>query len=649
MCGVTGLWPTRGASPEYLHDCATRMADAMVHRGPDDAGVWVDASAGFALGFRRLSILDLSAAGHQPMLSIDGRYALVFNGEIYNHAELRRELEQTGARFRGGSDTEVILQAVAAWGAVPALTRLWGMFAIGVWDRQERELVLARDRMGKKPLYYALTSKGLLFASELKALVACPEFTPRVDRSALAAFTRFGYVPAPQSIYEGVRKLSPGSYLRLREGRAPEIDAYWRAETVAGNGLRTRRQLSDEDAVDELEALLGDAVKRRMVADVPLGALLSGGIDSSAVVALMQANSRDKVRTFTIGFHETEYNEAHAARSVARHLGTEHTELYVDPAQAQALVPRLPSVYDEPFADPSQIPTMLVYELARRHVVVALSGDGGDELFAGYTRYEWANRIWRGLAFLPLVLRPAAARAIRGVPVSTLNGVYGRFEPMIPRAWRQTLPGDKLYKFAATLDAADPDRLYQRLVSVFQAPEHLVIGGVEAPSSILDPRFRDVVPDFTERMMLLDQLTYLPDDILVKVDRASMAVSLEARSPLLDHRIVEWAWGLPLDLKQRRGESKWVLRRMLERYVPKSLTDRPKMGFGVPLDHWLRGPLRDWAETLLNERRLQTEGFFNPAPIRAMWQQHLAGHGNHQNRLWSILTFQAWREAWNAA
>lgn len=648
MCGLTGLWLTRGTPPEYLHDCAARMADALVHRGPDDAGVWVDPGAGLALGFRRLSILELSAAGHQPMLSRDGRYALVFNGEIYNHRELRRELEQKGARFRGSSDTEVLLEAITAWGAVPALSRVEGMFAIAVWDRQQREIVLARDRIGKKPLYYSLSAKGILFASELKALVACPEFTPTVDRSALAAFMRFGYVPGPQSIYEGVQKLPPGTYLRLREGAAPEHGAYWRADAVAEQGSRNRRSLSDVDAVDELEALLGDAVRRRMVADVPLGALLSGGVDSSAIVALMQANSTQQVQTFTIGFREKAYNEADAARAVAQHLGTEHTELYVDPAQALAVIPKLPFVYDEPFADASQIPTMLVYELARRHVVVALSGDGGDELFAGYTRYEWASRVWKALSVLPLLLRPAASRAIRGVRVSTWNGLYSQLEPAIPRGWRQTLPGDKLHKFASALGAADPDRLYHRLVSVCNSPEDFVIGGVEPGTPILDPSFRHAVPDFTERMMLLDQVTYLPDDVLVKVDRASMAVGLEARSPLLDHRIVEWAWRLPLELKQRQGQSKWVLRRMLERHVPKQLTERPKMGFGVPLDQWLRGPLREWAETLLDERRLRTEGFFNVEPVRAMWRQHLAGHGSNQKPLWAVLTFQAWRQAWNA-
>jgi asparagine synthase (glutamine-hydrolysing) len=648
MCGVTGLWLFNGASSEYLHDCATRMADRLVHRGPDDAGVWVDADAGLALGFRRLSILDLSAAGHQPMLSIDGRYTLVFNGEIYNHRDIRRALDQAGTRFRGSSDTEVLVEAVAAWGVGTALRRVAGMFAIAVWDRRQRELVIARDRIGKKPLYYAVSAKGILFASELKALVACPEFTPRVDRSALAAFMRFGYVPGPQSIYEHVHKLSPGTCMRLRPDYPPEIDTYWRAEAVAAEGFTNRRSLSDVAAVDELEALLGDAVRQRMVADVPLGALLSGGVDSSAIVALMQANSDRQVKTFTIGFPEQAYDEADSARAVAQRLGTEHIELYVDSAQALGVIPKLPFVYDEPFADASQIPTMLVYELARRHVVVALSGDGGDELFAGYTRYRWATKAWKALSVLPLLMQPAAARAIRGVGVTTWDGFYRRLEPAVPRGWRQTLPGGKLHKVAALLGAPDPDRLYQRLVSVCDSPEDLVIDGMEPGSPILDPSFRQAVPDFTERMMLLDQITYLPDDILVKVDRASMAVGLEARSPLLDHRVVEWAWSLPLNLKQRQGESKWVLRRMLERHVPKHLTDRPKMGFGVPLDQWLRGPLRDWAETLLDERRLRSETFFNPAPVRTMWREHLAGEGSHQKSLWAVLTFQAWRSAWNA-
>ncbi len=648
MCGLTGLWLSSGASGEYLSDCAGRMADALVHRGPDDRGVFVDADAGVGLGFRRLQILELTHAGHQPMTSSAGRYTLVFNGEIYNHQELRQELVRTGVRLRGGSDTEVLLEGFAAWGAAATLRRAWGMFAFAVWDRQERELVLARDRMGKKPLYYATSGTGILFASELKALTACPEFRPRVDRDALAAFVRFGYVPGPQSIYEGVSKLSPGMYLRVREGRPAELEAYWRAADVAETGQRHRVSMSDTDAVDELEGLVADSVKRRMVADVPLGALLSGGIDSSAVVALMQANSSRAVQTFTIGFHEGAYNEAEAARAVAQHLGTDHTELYVSPEQALAIIPRLPQVYDEPFADSSQIPTLLVCELARRHVTVALSGDGGDELFAGYTRYSWANSIWKALSYLPVTLRPAAARAIGGVRVSTWNGVYSHLEPALPRAWRQRLPGDKLHKVASVLGAADPDRLYLRLVSSCHTPGDVVIGGTERPTPILDPSFRRAVPDFTERMMLLDQLTYLPDDILVKVDRASMAVGLEARSPLLDHRIVEWAWRLPLSFKQRNGEAKWILRQLLERHVPRRLTDRPKMGFAMPLDVWLRGPLREWAETLLDERRLRAEGFFHPAPIREMWRDHLAGVGNHQSRLWTILTFQSWREAWNA-
>jgi asparagine synthase (glutamine-hydrolysing) len=646
MCGVTGLWLEQTAPPDYLRGCASRMADSLEHRGPDDRGVWVDPGAELALGFRRLSILDLSAAGHQPMVSNDGRYALVFNGEIYNHVELRRELDAAGAQFRGSSDTEVLLNAIAAWGSVPALRRLDGMFAIGVWDGRQRELVIARDRIGKKPIYYALTRKGVIFASELKALVACPEFTPTIDRTAVTAFMRFGYVPGPGSIYEGVQKLPPGTYLRIRSGRPPEFGSHWRAATVAEQGAKHNRRVSDDEAVGELDELLSDAVRRRMIADVPIGALLSGGVDSSAVVALMQANSARRVQTFTIGFREKSYDEADAARAVAQHLGTEHTELYVDPARALELIPRLPLIYDEPFADASQIPTLLVYELARRHIAVALSGDGGDELFAGYTRYVWVTRIWNVLRVVPTWMRPAIAGAIHGVRANTWNDLYARLEPVIPRKWRQTLLGEKLHKLASILGAATADQLYHNVVSISGSPADFVIDAQEPPTPILDPAFRRTLPDLTERMMLLDQITYLPDDVLVKVDRASMAASLEARSPLLDSRVVEWAWRLPLNLKYRDGQSKWVLRRVLERYVPPCLTERPKMGFGVPIDQWLRGSLRDWAESLLDARRLRADGFFKADQVRMIWEQHLAGNGTQQKPLWAILMFQAWQQQW---
>jgi asparagine synthase (glutamine-hydrolysing) len=496
-------------------------------------------------------------------------------------------------------------------------------------------------------MYYAQMHRVFLFGSELKALHAHPAFRVEIDRDILAVYMRHGYIPAPYSIYQRVYKLLPGSYAVVRLGQPPAIHPYWEARRVGEFGRANRFVMSESEAIEGLETLLRDAVARRMIADVPLGALLSGGVDSSTIVALMQAQSARPIKTFTIGFDVPGYNEAEVAKAVAQHLGTDHTELYVTSEETQAIIPRLPCLYDEPFADSSQIPTFLVYELARRHVTVSLSGDGGDELFHGYTRYMWAEQIWSRIHSMPLALRSVLARVIQQVSPNVWDALYARFAPILPAGWRQNLPGDKLYKLAELLYAGHPDGLYHHLVSHWKNPDNIVIGGHEPATLLTDPTVCQSLPDFTERMMFLDLVTYLPDDILVKVDRASMGVSLEARAPLLDHRLVEWVWQLPLHFKVRRHQSKWLLRQVLYRYVPPELVERPKMGFGVPIDSWLRGPLCDWAEALLDEHRLRQEGFLSPEPIRKAWAEHLSGHRNDQYRLWTVLMFQAWLDQWS--
>jgi asparagine synthase (glutamine-hydrolysing) len=645
VCGLTGVWQRGGDDPGALSERVAAMTGRLVHRGPDDSGTWVDAAAGVGLGFRRLSILDLSSAGHQPMHSPDGRFAIVHNGETYNFRDLRAELEARGHRFRGHSDTEVILAACCEWGPEAAIPRLWGMFALAVWDRRERRLILARDRLGKKPLYYAVQGSLVLFGSELKALRAHPAFSPEVDPGALALYMRLGYVPAPWCIYRGARKLRQGCLAVVPEDGPLAERLYWDALEVAEAGLHAPDTRPEADAVEELDALLRDAVGRRMVSDVPLGAFLSGGIDSSTIVALMQAQSARPVQTFSIGFHEDAYNEAEPAGKVARHLGTDHTELYVTPEEALAVIPRLADLYDEPFADVSQIPTYLVSELARRRVTVSLTGDGGDEVFGGYGRYTWASAAWDRLRWVR-PLRAALRGAIRLGSPGFWDAAVRRLGPLLPSRLHGRVSGDRLWRVAQWLEASSDDDLYVALVSRWARPDGLVAGGDEPHTILRDTRVRQRIPGYAERMMLLDLVTYLPDDILVKVDRASMAVSLEARCPLLDHRVVEFAWRLPLSMRIRGGKGKWLLRRVLDRYVPSHLVDRPKMGFDVPIGAWLRGPLREWAQGLLSERRLRDDGFLDPQPVLASWAAHLAGRGAEQQRLWTVLMFQAWGDRW---
>ena len=645
MCGLTGIFDPRSSAP--LAKNLRAMTDRLVHRGPDADGVWTDDAAGIALGHRRLSIIDLSPAGAQPMTSACGRYVIVYNGEVYNAEDIRGELVEAGnaPNYRGHSDTEVMLAAFSRWGVRATMDKLIGMFAFALWDREERCLVLARDRLGIKPLYWGEDGGLFLFASELKSFHAHPGFRPEIDRAALAAYMRYNYVPAPASIYKDVFKLEPGCLLFKRAGQPARVERYWDLRRIAHDGQSAPRDLSDRDAVDETDALIGDAVKRRMVADVPLGAFLSGGIDSSTVAALMQAQSDVPVKTFSIGFDADGYDEAPHAAAVARHLGTDHTELYVDPGQALDVIPRLPDFYDEPFADSSQIPTYLVSALTRQHVTVALSGDGGDEVFAGYTRYAWGDLLRRRTGRIPRPLRAGTARMLHCLSEDS----WDRLLKHLPVARRLSHPGQKVHKLADVLAQPDDMALFRRLITAWRDPAAVVPGAAETPTLAWDDSVREDVPKFMERMQLLDSLMYLPDDILTKVDRASMAVSLEARVPLLDHRVVEFAWSLPRHMRVRDGQGKWILRRVLDRYVPPALTERPKMGFGIPVDRWIKGPLRDWAEDLLSPTALAEGGLLDPAPIRHAWDEHLSGTRNRTTELWSVLMFQAWRRRWGGA
>jgi asparagine synthase (glutamine-hydrolysing) len=643
MCGIAGVLTSAGSARAPLERDATAMADSIAHRGPDDHGLWSDPDAGIALTQRRLSIVDLSPAGHQPMISADGRYVIVFNGEIYNFQDLRPDLEARGSRFRGHSDTEVMLEAIAAYGIATTVKRLIGMFAIVVWDRRDRTLTLVRDRLGIKPLYWAKFGGLFLFGSELKALRAYPGWTARIDRGAVGAFMRHNYIPAPHSIYQGVNMLEPGRILTLPWGGEPQIARFWDARAVARAGLADPLRLSDRELTDRLEALLLDSVRRRMVADVPVGAFLSGGIDSSTVAALMQAANAGPVRTYAIGFDIAGFNEAPQAAAVARHLGTEHTELTVTSQQALDVIPRLADMYDEPFADSSQIPTYLVSAMTRQHVTVALSGDGGDELFAGYNRYQLAQKFWRNLALVPRPLRHAAARLMRALPADRWSSLFD----LLPHGLLPAQAGDKLHKLASVLALDDVGAIYRRLVTHWE-PATIMPGIAEPKGPLWDDTIASDFPGGLERLQYLDQVTYLPDDILTKVDRASMAVALEARVPLLDHRVVEFAWRIPRRDLIRNGVSKWPLRQVLYRHVPSELVDRPKMGFGVPLGEWLRGPLRDWAEALLDKRRLEEAGLVDAATVRRHWQEHLAGQRNWQYLLWDVLMLEAWRERWDS-
>jgi asparagine synthase (glutamine-hydrolysing) len=644
MCGLAGFLTEKqwDAADDLLKNMAARIS----HRGPDAEGFWGDPEAGIGLAHRRLSILDLSDAGSQPMASPDGRFIIVFNGEIYNHNDIRRTVQEStpeNLNWRGHSDTETLLAGFSQMGIEKTIKLAIGMFAFALWDKQTDTLTLGRDRLGEKPIYYGWQGSAFLFGSELKALQAHPAFKAEIDRGALSLFLRYAYIPSPHSIFAGISKLLPGTLLTVSLAqREPVISTYWSGSAVAEQGVAHLYSGSPDLAVNELETLLINAVGQQMVADVPLGAFLSGGIDSSTIVGLMQHQSSRPVKTFTIGFHEEGYDEAQHAQAVATHLGTDHTELYVSAEQALEVVSRLPELYDEPFGDSSQIPTFLVSQLARQHVTVSLSGDAGDELFCGYNRYQLTNRLWRKLSLVPAPMRRLAAKAITSITPDAwdkLGHISGGLMPNLAQL------GDKLHKGAGVLGSESVDELYLGLVSQWQDPASVVVRGTEPPTLLSGnmPELRGLTD--VDRMMALDLLTYLPDDILTKVDRAAMGVSLETRVPFLDHRVVEWAWRLPLAMKLREGQNKWVLRQVLYKHVPRALMERPKMGFGIPIGAWLKGPLRPWAEALLDQARLESEGYFHPTQIRQKWLEHLSGKRNWQYQLWNILMFQSWLES----
>lgn len=662
MCGISGFISPAGHERNLsrMTDLARRMASTMVSRGPDDSGQWADPAAGIALSHRRLSIIDLSEQGHQPMQSANARYVISYNGEVYNFKELRSDLDAEYP-FKGSSDTEVMLAAIQKWGVEEAAKRFVGMFAFALWDMQEQALYLARDRLGIKPLYYGKLGKDLVFGSTLSPLRAHPGWRGEIDHNVLALFLQRNYIPAPYSIFRSVYKLPAGTILTLRRGvlESAEIDPeasnlsgpentirptrFWSLAKVLEEGESNPIECSESESLESLEEILTEAVRGRMISDVPLGAFLSGGIDSTLVVALMSRLS-SRVKTFTIGFEDETFNEAGFARDTASHFGTEHTELYVSSDEAMKVIPELPGTYDEPFADSSQIPTYLVSQLARQHVTVALSGDGGDELFAGYNRYTLGQRLWSLSRKLSKPARSALASMLTTIPVAGWEAVLKPVKGMLPGALGSRPLGESIQNFENILRAESVDSFYERLTSHWPELDSLVPGSTAVRGVTNDLRLSDPV----RRMMALDLGEFHPDDILVKVDRASMAHSLEVRVPIIDHRVVELSARLPLSMMIKAGQGKWPLRQLLFKHIPEVTMDRPKRGFAVPVNEWIRGPMRDWAEQLLSESRLRNEGFLNPDPIRERWQEHLTGKRDWKNSLWGVLMFQAWLEAGQA-
>ena len=645
MCGISGFLELKKTFSDK--EVCEKMARSLKHRGPDSHGIWQAESQNVSLVHTRLSIQDLSVAGDQPMRSYCARYVIVFNGEIYNHLDLRKKISEKGGfiSWKGHSDTETLLNAISVFGIKVALSECVGMFAFALWDRKEEHLILARDRLGEKPLYYGWQKDTFLFGSELKALRQHPSFANEIDRNALTLLFRHNAIPTPYSIYEGIKKVEPGTFVLLKYGeREPYIEQYWSLKDIAENKVSNGPDYSAESAISELENVMLKSVSDQMISDVPLGGFLSGGVDSSLIIALMQAQSVDKIKTFSIGFDEKEYNEACYAKDVARHLGTEHTELYVSSVDALDVVQKLPYIFDEPFSDSSQIPTYLLSSMTREFVTVAISGDGGDELFGGYNRHFLVKSIWNRIQYLPASLKKAVANFLVSIPPQLIEKTYSIISYVLPNRMCFNLPADKLRKLADLFFADSPELVYRNLISHWKDPAQLVIGGAE-PLTVLTGQVNQVhLPDFENKMMFMDTVSYLPDDILTKVDRTSMSVSLETRVPMLDHRLVEFAWGLPLDMKIRNGEGKWILKQLLYKYVPKRLIDRPKMGFAVPIDKWLRTSLKDWAETLLDKHRLDQEGFLRSDLIRKKWEEHLSGKRNWQYHLWDVLMFQQWLE-----
>jgi len=646
MCGFAGFHSLTTSKINSPHSLLREMGNSISHRGPDDSGEWFDSDNNIGLSHRRLSIVDLSPAGHQPMSSHSLRYMMAFNGEIYNHLKLREDIESEGhdLNWRGTSDTETLLAGFDLWGITKTIEKTTGMLALAVWDSQEHSISLIRDRLGEKPLYFGWHGDTFLFGSELKALKVHPDFINEVNRDALSLFIRHNYIPAPHCIWNNTHKLLPGHILTLKKGSKNYISKpYWSGKGVVEEGGRKRFDGTAAEAVDQVESTLSQSINQQMVADVPLGAFLSGGIDSSLVVALMQSQSSRPVKTFSIGVHDKQYNEAEFAKSVAAHLGTEHTEFYVTPQAALDVVPKIANLYDEPFSDSSQIPTFLVSQMAKEHVTVALTGDAADELFCGYNRYMMTSSAWNRLKNFPLPIRTLLSKMITILSPSALNKLLYPVKKIMFDGPSVNI-GDKAHKAARVLTSQSIDELYKRLVSQCTDPSELVIGSQELLTVLTDVERKPSCDNPIESMMAMDMLSYMVDDILVKVDRAGMGVSLETRAPFLDHAVVELAWRLPLEYKLREGRSKWVLREVLYKYVPKDLIERPKMGFGVPLNDWLRGPLRDWASSLLDNGRIAREGFFEPAVISTLWREHLSGTRNWGERLWTILVFQLWLE-----
>lgn len=647
MCGINGYFRRYNITnpKKIIHD----MNLAIQHRGPDANHFWMDDEYNLLFGHCRLAIQDLSDAGEQPMHSACGRYVIIFNGEIYNHFSLRKQLANEGltTNWRGRSDTETLLACFTLWGVRKTLQNLVGMFAIALWDRNQKLLTLARDRLGEKPLYWGWQGESLYFSSEIKALKANPFFKTDIDRNSIPLLLRHNCIPAPYSIYKGIYKLKPGHYVQLSlsnldQARKAEPISYWSFNNVVEAGLASPFKGNTNQAVASLEEALLTSINDQMLSDVPLGAFLSGGIDSSTIVALMQSQSSNPIRTFTIGFDDEGYNEAKHAKAVAKHLGTEHTELYIEASDALNVIPKLPEIYSEPFSDSSQIPTFLVSELASQHVKVALSGDGGDELFGGYNRYLMAQNIWKKSRKIPKPARKVISNLLLTIPPKKWDDIFNFISPALPQPLRLRTVGDKAHKLASVLDLKNDFEYYRALTSHWKHPNQLVIDGYEPSTLSSDYNAWPITDSFEHTMMAIDAQTYMADDILVKVDRAAMANSLETRVPFLDHRIVELAWKMPLDYKIKNGEGKWLLKQVLFRHVPQQLIERPKMGFGIPLHEWLRSSLKDWAEELLDENVLKNQGYFNPAPIRRMWVEHLSGKYNHQHHLWDILMFQAW-------
>ena len=646
MCGINGFY---SLSLSNFNNAISKMNSAISHRGPDSNGSWQDSNVGIFFGHQRLSILDLSTAGNQPMRSISGQFIITYNGEIYNHLEIREEIEKKNSdlKWRSNSDTETLLEAIGTWGIDTTLKKIEGMFAFGIWDRKKRSLILARDRIGEKPLYFGWQGEGnnkiFIFSSELKALKVHPGFNADLNKDAITLQLRHNCIPAPHSIYKNIYKLLPGHYLQIHEHElkkaiSPSIKSYWSISNCAIFGANNQLRENENKIINDLENNLKKSVKKQMISDVPIGAFLSGGIDSSTIAALMQSQSNNPINTFTIGFQESDYSEANYAKEIAKHLGTNHTNLFVSSQKALDIIPKLPIIYDEPFSDSSQIPTFIVSQLTSQHVKVALSGDGGDELFCGYNRYIFSKKFSNFYRFVPTILRKALSSLILSISPKKLN-ILPKFMPILNHYVNF---GDRIHKGANALKVKDLSQLYYFLTSHWQNPKSVVIDSSE-PGTFLNEFKPDLSNlNFQEQMMVLDCLTYLPDDILVKIDRAAMASSIETRIPFLDHKLIEYVFKIPHNLKYRDGQGKWILRKILKKYIPEKLTERPKRGFEIPLDLWLRGPLREWAENLLNEKRIKQENYFNPEQIRNKWKEHLSEKKNWQYDLWDILMFQAW-------